>query len=165
MAPHGQHRSVFERLGPRVCRGGAPDHGFGPYGRNIATAAGRSQASLRRGRWTPTPHGLRLQSPSPAPRHDVDDAGPSNEVPADVAAHAVPTEAVQQGQFSPIIFQHLMLRTIDTSNNLGISGVLPIFLTGQQLGESVCQQHKLLGYHTKLRQQSKVSQEPRPWCK
>ena len=97
---HGQRRSVFERLGPRLRR--TAGHGHGSYGRifdsairdvRAAVVPRRRWSPIRRGR-TASPRDLHLQSQSPSPRLGVNDAGPSNEAPHAVEATAPPVVEV-----------------------------------------------------------------------
>ena len=95
---HGQCRSVFERLGPRVrCNAARGPTSFG----RIFDAAVRSlRAGLIRGReYSPihsgrlaSPRDLHLQSQTPSPRRGVDGASPSNIAPRVVEAPAPPIE-------------------------------------------------------------------------
>jgi len=92
---HGQRRSVFERLGPRVRRSAVNGSGcgriFASAVRNLRQDArrGRRWSSVHRGRQA-SPLAPRLQSQPPSPRRGVDGAGPSNVAPQAVEAPAPP---------------------------------------------------------------------------
>ncbi|KAG2640746.1 hypothetical protein PVAP13_2KG115948 [Panicum virgatum] len=89
---HGQRRSVFERLGPRIRRNAG--NGGRRFGRffffDSAVSGNRRQWSpIRSGRHA-SPRIVRLQSQPPSPRLGKDGAGPSNVAPAVVEAPAPP---------------------------------------------------------------------------
>ena len=94
---HGQRRSVFERLGPRLRRTAAHGHGHGPYGRIFDSAVRDVRADVRRRRWSPirrgrlaSPQDRPLQNQPPSPRLGADGAGPSNTAPPAVEVAAPP---------------------------------------------------------------------------
>ena len=94
---HGQRRSVFERLGPRLRRTAAHGHGHGPYGRIFDSAVRDVRADVHRRRWSPirrgrlaSPQDRPLQSQPPSPRLGADGAGPSNTAPPAVEVAAPP---------------------------------------------------------------------------
>ncbi|XP_066384614.1 COPII coat assembly protein sec16-like [Miscanthus floridulus] len=99
---HGQRRSVFERLGPRVRRNSAHGHGHGPFGRLFDSAVrGLRSNTVPRRRWIPVrgrhaspPRDLRLQSQPQSPRLGLDGAGPSNDASPVVEAPAPSVDEV-----------------------------------------------------------------------